>query len=105
MTVAMDAPSERLMDQIEKNLKHRHLERAAELAKQFRMKHLKIYTVAVLPDETDEDVNALIEFVQRLSKTIPIVLGVSPFVPKFHTPLAHAPFAGEKRAQKVITTL
>jgi len=105
MTVAMDAPSERLMYQIEKNLRHRHLEKTAELAKQFRMKHLKVYTVAVLPEETDEDIESLIDFTQRLSKIIPIVLGVSPFVPKFHTPLAHAPFAGEKRAQKVITTL
>jgi len=105
MTVAMDAPSERMMYVIEKNLKHHHLERAAELARAHRMKHLKIYTVAVLPEETDEDVEALISFALKLAKKMSIVLAVSPFVPKFHTPLARAPFAGEKRAAEVIKSL
>jgi hypothetical protein len=33
------------------------------------------------------------------------VLAVSPFVPKFHTPLADAPFMGEARAQAVLESL
>ncbi len=105
MTVALDAASVRLRDEIEKNLKDRHVERAAEMAKARGMKHLKVYVIVGLPNEEDEDVDELINFVLRLRKTLPIVLGVSPFVPKFHTPLADAPFAGEARAQELLTRL
>lgn len=105
MTVALDAASVRLRDEIEKNLKNRHVERAAELAKAQGMKHLKIYVIVGLPNEFDADIDELIDFVLHLRKTLPIVLGVSPFVPKFHTPLADAPFAGEARAQELLNKL
>jgi radical SAM superfamily enzyme YgiQ (UPF0313 family) len=102
MTVALDAASERLRHAIEKNLKVRHVERAAELARAHGMRHLKIYTVVCLPDETDEDLDELVELAIRLSATQPVVLGLSPFVPKFHTPLARAPFVGEREAARTL---
>lgn len=105
MTVALDATSVRLRDEIEKNLKDRHVERAAVLAKAAGMKHLKVYVIVGLPGETNADLDELIAFVLRLRKTLPVVLGVSPFVPKFHTPLADAPFAGESRSQETLTYL
>ncbi|MCK6548143.1 B12-binding domain-containing radical SAM protein [Myxococcota bacterium] len=105
MTVALDAASARLRDVIEKNLKERHVERATELAKQHRMKHLKIYVIVGLPDETDDDLEELADFALRLKKTLPVVLGTSPFVPKFHTPLADAPFVGEAAADRALTLL
>jgi radical SAM superfamily enzyme YgiQ (UPF0313 family) len=105
MTVALDAASARLRDQIEKNLKNRHIERAAALARGAGMRHLKVYVVVGLPGETDEDLDELIQFSLMLRKTLPVVLGVSPFVPKFHTPLADAPFIGEKRADEVLKRL
>ena len=55
MTVALDAASARLRDVIEKNIKDRHVERAAELAKANGMRHLKLYVIVGLPSETDED--------------------------------------------------
>lgn len=105
MTVALDAPSVRLRDAIEKNLKSRHVERAAELAKAAGMRHLKIYVIAGLPGETEEDLEELIAFALQLRRTLPVVLGVSPFVPKFHTPLADAPFVGEARAEAILSKL
>ncbi len=105
MTVALDAPSVRLRDAIEKNLKNRHVERAAELARLHGMRHLKLYVIVGLPDETDGDLQELIDFSLSLRRILPVVLAVSPFIPKFHTPLAGADFMGEARTQAVLTKL
>jgi radical SAM superfamily enzyme YgiQ (UPF0313 family) len=105
MTVALDAASARLRDAIEKNLRNRHVERAAALARDAGMRHLKIYVVVGLPSETDEDLDELVGFALALRRTLPVVLGISPFVPKFHTPLADAPFAGEARADAILGKL
>ncbi|MBI2377017.1 MAG: radical SAM protein [Deltaproteobacteria bacterium] len=105
MTVALDAASARLRHEIEKILKERHVEAAAHLAKQHGMKHLKIYVVIALPGETRADLEELTDLTVRLSKTIPVVLGVSPLVPKLHTPLATAAFAGEATVEKTVRAL
>ena len=105
MTVALDAASARLRDVIEKNIKDRHIERAAELAKAHGMRHLKLYVIVGLPGETDEDRDELAALVLRLKKILPIVLGVSPFVPKFHTPLADSPFLGEREVDRVLKAM
>ncbi len=105
LTVALDAPSARLRWAIEKNLADHHIEVAAELSKKHGMRHLKLYVVVGLPGETDDDRAELVEFCLRLRRTIPLVLGVSPFVPKFHTPLATAPFVGEKEADRILKRL
>lgn len=105
LTVALDAASDRLRYEIEKNLKTDHIRRAAELARAHRMHHLKIYVVVGLPGETDDDRAELVDFCLELRKTLPVVLGVSPFVPKLHTPLARAPFVGEKEAGRILSSL
>ena len=105
MTVALDAPSAQMRDTIEKNLADHHVENAIQLAKKHGMRHLKIYVIVGLPNETDDDITELITLTHRLCKTLPVVLGVSPFVPKFHTPLAAAPFAGEAEAKRVLKRL
>jgi radical SAM superfamily enzyme YgiQ (UPF0313 family) len=105
MTVALDAASEQLRDAIEKNLKNRHVENAAELARKTGMRHLKVYVIVGLPGEVDGDIDELVDFSLKLRRTLPVVLAVSPFVPKFHTPLADAPFAGEARASAVLSAL
>lgn len=79
--------------------------RAAEMAKAAGMKHLKLYVIVGLPGETEEDLQELVDFSLALSRTLPLVLGVSPFIPKFHTPLADAPFLGEQETQAVLTRL
>ncbi|MCC7385018.1 MAG: radical SAM protein [Deltaproteobacteria bacterium] len=105
MTVALDAASARLRVAIEKNLREHHVERAAELAKEAGMRHLKIYVIVGLPDETDDDREELAQLALRLRKILPVKLGVSPFVPKLHTPLALAPFLGEAETDRVLAQL
>ena len=79
---------------IQRGAKVRHLERAAELARQHRLKRLKLYLMVGLPDETDADIDELAALARKLSKVIPLSFGVAPFVAKRNTPLDGQPFAG-----------
>lgn len=94
MTVASDAPSQRQRAKMAKGLRTEHLERAAELARDAGMARLKMYVIVGLPGETDEDLDELISFSLRLREVLPLALGISPLIPKLHTPLGDAPFAG-----------
>ncbi len=94
MTVASDAPSQRLRGKLAKGIRTRHLVEAARLAKDAGMTRLKMYVIVGLPDERDEDIDELIVLSQELSEILPVALGLSPLVPKLHTPLGDAPFAG-----------
>lgn len=96
LTVASDAPSQRLRDSMEKKIKEKHLLRSAELAKAHRLKLLKTYMMIGTPDETDEDIDELIRFARELSAVHPLAIGIAPFVPKYNTPLADQEFIGAK---------
>ncbi len=94
LTTAGDGSSQRMRDIIQRRTRVDHLRRAAELARCHGMKRLKLYMMVGLPEETDEDIEELIDFSQQLSKIIPVSLGVAPFVAKRNTPLDGAAFAG-----------
>lgn len=94
MTVASDAPSQRQRNKMGKAIKTEHLLNAARLAKAHGMNKLKLYVIVGLPGETDEDLQELTAFARELSQILPTSLGLSPLVPKLHTPLGDAPFAG-----------
>jgi radical SAM superfamily enzyme YgiQ (UPF0313 family) len=105
LTTAMDGPSERIREQLERKARIKHLERAAELARAHGMKRLKLYLMVGLPDETNEDIDECAAFVGELSTRIPVALGIAPFCAKRNTPLDGAPFAGigvvEERLQRL----
>ena len=105
MTVASDAASQRLRGKMAKGLRTRHLVRAAELARQFGLLRVKLYLIVGLPDEREEDIDELIEFARELGAILPVALGISPLVPKLHTPLGDAEFGGiaalDKRLQRI----
>ena len=92
MTVASDAPSQRMRGKMMKGLRERHLVGAAEQARRVGMRSFKMYVIIGLPGEEDADIDELIDLGQRLSKRISTTITLSPFVPKLHTPLAEAPF-------------
>lgn len=94
LTTAMDGPSDRLREMLERRARIRHLEKAAELARAHKMRTLKLYLMIGLPTETDDDILECAEFVRTLSRTIPVALGVAPFCSKRNTPLDARPFAG-----------
>jgi radical SAM superfamily enzyme YgiQ (UPF0313 family) len=102
LTVASDAPSQRMRGKMMKGLRERHLLEAARLARGAGLRHLKVYVIIGLPDETDADIEELVAFSLRSAEIVPTVLTLSPFVPKLHTPLAEAPFAPAAETTKKI---
>lgn len=94
LTTALDAPSQRLRDRIDRKAKERHFVRIANAVKAHGLHHLKVYMMVGLPDELDADIDELIRFAKELSSIHPLAIGISPFVAKRNTPLDGAPFAG-----------
>jgi len=94
LTTAMDGTSERVRETLERRARPRHLQRAAELARQHGMNRLKLYLMVGVPGETDADVDECVAFVSELSRIVPVALGIAPFCPKRNTPLHGARFAG-----------
>jgi radical SAM superfamily enzyme YgiQ (UPF0313 family) len=94
LTTAMDGASERIREDLERRARIRHLERAADLARTHGMHRLKLYLMIGLPGETDADIDECVALTARLSRRIPIALGIAPFCAKRNTPLDGAPFAG-----------
>jgi radical SAM superfamily enzyme YgiQ (UPF0313 family) len=94
LTTAMDGPSERLRESLERRARIKHLERCAGLARTHGMERLKLYLMVGLPTETDDDIDECARFTTELSKIIPVSLGIAPFCAKRNTPLDGAAFAG-----------
>ena len=94
LTTASDGASQRMRDRIQRRTSEEQLREAARLARGHGMKRLKLYVMVGLPEETDEDIDELVELGKELSSLIPLSLGVAPFVAKRNTPLDGAPFAG-----------
>jgi radical SAM superfamily enzyme YgiQ (UPF0313 family) len=105
LTTAMDGPSERLRESLERRARVKHLERCAEMARKHGLERLKLYLMIGLPDETDDDIDECVKFSTELSKVIPLSLGIAPFCAKRNTPLDGKPFAGinvvEKRLERL----
>lgn len=99
LTVASDAASQRLRRSMAKGTTEAHLLACAEAAREHRFKVLKVYMMVGVPDETDADLDELIDCARRLAAIHPVALGIAPFVPKRNTPLDGAPFAGVRRVE------
>jgi radical SAM superfamily enzyme YgiQ (UPF0313 family) len=94
LTTALDGPSERMRNLIERRGREPHYQVAAENARRHGYDRLKLYLMVGLPGEADEDIDECVRFVTDLSKIIPIALGVAPFCAKRNTPLDRMPYAG-----------
>ncbi len=105
LTVASDAASQRLRRTIAKGTIERHLVDCAELAAQHRYRVLKIYMMVGLPEETEDDIDELVQFTRKLAAIHPIALGIAPFVPKRNTPLDNAGYAGIPKVEKHLKRL
>lgn len=88
-TIAVEAGSERLRKFINKNLSDEQIFQAVKTAADNGLKGLKIYAMIGLPEETDEDIQSLVELAKRLQKenrNISLTVSTSSFVPKAQTP-------------------
>lgn len=89
VTLAIEAGSERLRKIINKNLSEEQIFSAIDVAAQCGLKGVKFYGMLGLPQENDEDINALISLASRIKhlyKGFDISFGFSSFVPKPNTP-------------------
>ena len=105
LTTAMDGPSEKMRELLERKAKEKHLLRCAELARLHGMQTLKLYLMIGLPGETDEDIDECARFTTELSKIVPIALGIAPFCAKRNTPMDGTAFAGINVVEKRLDRL
>lgn len=92
ITIVPEAGSERLRKVINKDVSDEDILTAVRSAISHGWQKIKLYFMIGLPTETDEDLNAAIELVNkiqeesgRLKKRLKIHISFSPFVPKPHT--------------------
>jgi radical SAM superfamily enzyme YgiQ (UPF0313 family) len=90
VTIAIESGSERLREIINKKLHNDEIKQAAINAQAGGLKSLKLYGMAGVPMENDDDIDQTIEMLISLRKIAPklkLTFGCSTFVPKSHTPL------------------
>lgn len=97
-TIAPEAGSQRLRDVINKNISEADIFETVENAFSLGWKVIKLYFMIGLPTETQADIDAIVDLVKRLRKTIKktgksakINVSIATFVPKPHTPFQWEP--------------
>jgi radical SAM superfamily enzyme YgiQ (UPF0313 family) len=107
LTIAPEAGSQRLRNVINKTQGVDDLMAAVELAEALKFPQLKLYFMIGHPTETDEDIEALVQFTLEARKRFKrrLAINATPFVPKAHTPFQWMAMADEstlKRRQATI---
>ncbi len=111
LTVAPEAGSPRLRKLIHKQLSEEQILAAARLVVMTGIYQLKLYFLMGLPSETSKDLDdifslvskirkIMLEYRQSKQKSIQLTVSINPFIPKPHTPMQWAPFAGLKSLQE-----
>lgn len=99
LTFAPEAGSQKVRDAINKNITNEQIEKTLINAYENGFGKIKLYFMIGLPGETDEDLNEIIKVAKKakllakehLKGSFPrIVVNISTFVPKPHTPLQWA---------------
>lgn len=98
LTLAPEAGSQRMRDVINKRVTEEEVHDAAKAAFAAGYSHVKLYFMIGLPGETDEDVMAIANLAYKvrqvgrdLGRRPTVVVSVSGFVPKPHTPFQWEP--------------
>ena len=88
LTVAPEAGSQRLRNVINKTQTEEQMMRAISLAQESNFPQLKLYFMVGHPTETDDDIQAIVDFTLEARKRFKrrIAINATPFVPKAHTP-------------------
>ncbi|MCX5641697.1 MAG: radical SAM protein, partial [Candidatus Omnitrophica bacterium] len=92
--------SERLRQQLKKELTDADLISQASQAKKSGWQHLKLYFMLGLPEETESDLKEIIRLVTELSRILRLNLSFNTFIPKPHTPLERAGMATENEIKE-----
>jgi radical SAM family uncharacterized protein/radical SAM-linked protein len=92
-TIAPEAASQRLRDVINKNISQQDIIDTVDNAFSMGWQVIKLYFMIGLPTETDDDLEALVNFARELQRLKPkkgkrgkINISIGTFIPKSHTP-------------------
>lgn len=102
-TLALEAGSDRLRRVINKNITNELFKKTVRKLREIGFKGVKIYGMIGLPTETQEDIQALVDFAKELkteNKGFDISFGFSSFVPKAHTPFQFCEKEDSKSLEK-----
>jgi len=108
LTFAPEAGSQKLRDAINKGISEEDIDEVMKIAVENGWRKVKLYFMIGLPNETDEDVEAIVELARKIKKEYKIKslnVNVSIFVPKTHTPFEYAEFLDMetiKRRMKIL---
>lgn len=112
ITIAPEAGSERMRKKINKNISETDIIRAVEVAFSAGWELIKLYFMIGLPDENDEDIEAIcnlsykiLDTAKKFKRHPDINITISPFVPKPHTPLQWEQFEDEFELTKKISRI
>jgi radical SAM-linked protein len=117
VTLAPEAGSQRMRDAINKNVTEEDLHQAAARFFDRGFAKIKLYFMIGLPDETDEDLEEIVNLAERLrdlgrkrlrGRHPNITISVSTFIPKPFTPFQREPMIGMdeiRRRQHIVKTL
>lgn len=102
ITLAPEAATQSLRDIINKTLTEEDLFRAAKMAVEAGIPHVRLYIMVGLPGENDADIEAIVnltlrlkEYLRELGSRGRLTLSVNPFVPKPFTPFQWLPMADQ----------
>ena len=112
MTLAPEAGSERMRRVINKGLDEDALLRAVDMAMAARIPHIRLYIMIGLPEEREEDLDAIIQLALTVKNRMRqgggngrLTLSVNPFIPKPFTPFQWEPMAAQKEITAKIKRL
>lgn len=108
LTFAPEAGSEKLRQRINKNLSDAAIIQAAEAIAESSIQQIKLYFMIGLPDETDDDIQGLVQMVRELARIIlpkgknqRLTISVNTFIPKPFTPFQWQPMAREEEIRRI----
>jgi radical SAM superfamily enzyme YgiQ (UPF0313 family) len=107
ITLAPEAGSFALRRIIGKPIPEDDILRVAELAGKYGVRRIKLYFMIGLPRESEEDVKAIGKLVAEVLKRFEgeLVVNISPFVPKPHTPFQRIGMASEEELEERLRLL
>jgi len=116
LTVAVDGPSERMRDVINKAATDDFIIEKCRFLTRKGILHLKIYSIIGLPHETDDDIEQFIRLIERVQEVYVdecrnlgrigrVTISLSPLVPKPGTPFQWHPMEKVKSLKKKFTRL
>ena len=111
LTVAVDGPSERMRNVINKAATDEFIVEKCRFLTQKGILHLKIYSIIGLPGESDEDIDQFIALVEKIHKVYVqacrergnignLTIGLSPLIPKPGTPFQWHPMESVSSLKK-----